>query len=218
MSVKFTAGTQFFIGTYAASTFNITGITNANPAVASLSAGHGIVAGELMALKIGWSRLNDRIVRASAVATNDATLEGVNALSTALYAPGSGVGTGQEINAAGWTEITQVLEDWAPSGGDIKWGELQYAATDIGVRYPRGRNPVTLSLPYAFDAALPWLATLRTATDAATALPFRIQYPDGSKVYANAIFSLRDVPSPRDGALVDNIDLSLMARPVSYAS
>lgn len=218
MGIKFTAGTQFHIGTYAGTTFNVTGITNANPAVATLSASHGVSPADLISLGVGWSRLNDRIVRVSAVATNDATLEGVNSLNTAQYAPGSGVGTGREVTIGGWTEITQVLEDWAPSGGDLNWGELQYAATDIGVRYPRKRNPITLSLPYAFDAALPWLATLRLATDLSTAYPFRITYPDGAKAYANAIFNMRDVPQPRDGALVDTIDLSLAARPMLYAS
>ena len=218
MGIKYSAYTQFFIGSYTGAGFTISAFSNANPGVATLSAAHGIVANDLMSLKSGWSRFNDRIFRASAVASNDVTVEGANSSDTSVFAVGSGIGSGKEVNSAGWTEITQVLDDWAPSGGDLQWGELQYAASDIGIRYPRKRNPITFSLPYAYDAALPWLATLRAATDAAAALPFLIRYQDGSKAYANAVFSLRDLPQPRDGALVDTIDLSLMARPVVYTS
>ena len=120
--------------------------------------------------------------------------------------------------AANWIEITQVLEDWAPSGGDINWGEVKYAAADAGIRFPRSRNATTFSLPYAFDAALPWLAAVRLASELRTPRPFRIRYPSGALAYAMAYFTLRDVPAPQDGALVDVIDLSLLTQPTQYAS
>ena len=218
MSNVLTTGTIFAIGALSGVNFTLAAVSNANPAVAQLSAAHGIAPNELMALKSGWSRLNDRIVRAAAVATNDVTLEGINSLNTSVFLPGSGVGTGQEVTAGAWVEITQVLEDWAPSGGDINWGQLQYAATDIGVRYPRSRNPVTMSLPFAFDASLPWLPTVRLASELRTPVPFRIRYPSGALAYAMAYFNLRDSPQPQDGALVDQLDLSLLTQPTLYAS
>lgn len=218
MSVLLTSGTLFAIGTYSGTAPTISAITNANPAVATLSVGHAVIVGDLISITSGWSRLNDRIVRASAVATNDVTLEGINSLATSIYPAGGGVGSCKEVTTAGWTEITQVLDSWAPSGGEINWGQLQYAASDIAIRFPRGRAPVTLSLPFAFDPALPWLAALRNASDLRTPFPLRISYPSGAKAYANAIFNLRDMPTAQDGALVDVLDLSLMTVPTLYAS
>jgi hypothetical protein len=60
---------------------NMTAITNAAEAVATLAAGHGVVVGDFLEVTSGWDLLNGRIVRAKTVATNDITFETINTTS-----------------------------------------------------------------------------------------------------------------------------------------
>ena len=93
MSVTKTSGTQFAIGSTYGSASNMTAITNANPAVATLAGGHSVVVNDFIELTSGWDLANGRIFRVSAVATNDVTLEGFNATDTSKYPAGTGTGT-----------------------------------------------------------------------------------------------------------------------------
>ena len=103
MAVTNATGTIVAIAsTYAASS-NMTAITNATEAVATLAAAHGVVVGDYLEVTSGWDRLNARIVRAKTVATNDITFETINTTSTTSYPTGTGTGTIRRITA--WTSL-----------------------------------------------------------------------------------------------------------------
>ena len=63
MSITLATGTQVAIASTYGTGFTITAISNANPAVATLSAAHGVVVNDLIEITSGWDRLNGRVVR-----------------------------------------------------------------------------------------------------------------------------------------------------------
>lgn len=214
MAITLATGTVFaYASTYGAS-FNITAITNASEAVATLGVGHGTVVGDYLEVTSGWDRLNGRIVRAKTVATNDVTFELINTTSTTLYPAGTGTGTVRRITA--WTNVSQVGVDFSVSGGDQQYADITTIADAIQKQIPTQRTPVSVVLPLFDDPTLAWVAGLRTVSETATATGFRASFPNGSKLVANAYYSLRDVPTVSDSTLRGEIAVAFAAAPVRY--
>jgi len=216
MAITKTVGTQFAIGTTYGTQFTVTAITNANPAVATLSASHGVAVGDFIELTSGWDLANKRVFRASAVATNDVTLEGFNTSDTNLYPAASGTGTGREITA--WTQITQVTPDFGVSGGDQNFADTTTVANLIRTQIPTDRNPVTVSIPCFFDPSLSWFSAVQTAAASGSPYVFRMIFPNSSRMVASAYWSIRGIPTNSDGTLRDQIDLSFAAMPTVYST
>ena len=216
MSITKTAGTQFAIGSTYGTQFTVTAISNANPAVATLSASHGVVVGDFIELTSGWDLANGRIFRASAVATNDVTLEGFNTSDTSKYPAGTGTGTGREITA--WTTLSQISPDFGVAGGEQNFADTTFVSNLIRTQIPTDRNPITCTLPVFYDPTLAWFSTVRTAADAATPYAFRMIFPNNSRLVVGAYWSLRGVPTNQDGTLRDAIDLSFIGQPTVYST
>lgn len=85
MAIIIATGTGVDIASTYGASVNMTAITNATEAVATLAAGHGVVVGDFLEVTSGWQRLTGRIVRVKTVATNDVTLESINTSSTSLF-------------------------------------------------------------------------------------------------------------------------------------
>lgn len=216
MSIVKTTGTQFAIGSAFGTQFTVTAITNASPAVATLSAAHGVVPNDIIELTSGWDLANLRIFRVSAVATNDVTLEGFDTTDTAKYPAGAGTGTGREIST--WTSITQVTVDYAVSGGDQNYADTTTIANTNRQQIPTDRNPYTCTLPHFYDSAASWRATVRTAAAAASPYPFRMVFPNSSRLLVSGYWSLRDVPTNTDSTLRDEVVISFINSPTVYAT
>lgn len=216
MSITKTPGTQFAIGSTYGVTFTVTAITNANPAVATLSVSHGVIVGDFIELTSGWDLVNGRIFRVSAVATNDVTLEGLNTTDTTRFPAGTGIGTGREITA--WTTLSQITPAFGVSGGDQNFADTTFVSNVIKTQIPTDRNPITVSLPFFYDPTLAWFATVRTASDAGTPYAFRMIFPNNSRLVVGAYWSLRGVPTSEDSTLRDSIDLSFVGQPTVYAT
>ena len=216
MSVTKTPGTQFFIGSTYGATKNMSAITNANPAVATLEASHGVIVGDFIELTSGWDLANGRVFRASAVATNDVTLEGFNTLDTNKYPATTGVGTVREITA--WTSLSQITPAFAVNGGEQNFADTTTVANSIRTQIPTDRNPIKVTLPFFFDPTLAWFATVRTAADAASPYAFRMIFPNNSRMVVGAYWSLRGVPTSEDSTLRDVIDLSFIGQPTIYST
>ena len=108
MSVQLPNGTTFAIATAYGTSKNMTAVTNASTGVATLEASHGISTGDFFEVTSGWSRLTNKIVRATL--TTDATdveFDGYDTSSTTIYAAGTGTGSVREIS--GWTQLQQIL-------------------------------------------------------------------------------------------------------------
>lgn len=216
MSITLANGSVLAIASTYGSSSNMTAITNASEAVATLAGGHGVVVGDYLEVTSGWDRLNGRIVRAKTVATNDVTFENIDTSSTTRYPAGTGTGSIRRITA--WVNLSQI-QSLDPGGGEIQFIDITTIADQIQKQIPGTRNAVNVSMTFFDDPTLGWYATVRAASEAATATGFRVSFPNGSKLVSNAYWSLQTTPSIGNNApLTARIDLSYAAEPVRYAT
>lgn len=216
MAITRSTGTLVAIASTYGSISNMTAITNAANAVATLAAGHGVVVGDFLEVTSGWDRLNGRIVRVSAVASNDVTFEGINTVSTSAYPAGTGTGSVRRITA--WTSISQITSGLSVSGGDPQFADITTLTDTIQKQIPTTRTPVQVTLPVFYDPALAWWNTVLAASDAATPVAMRMIFSNNSRLVANGYWSLRQVPTVEDSTLRGEISVSFFADPTTYAT
>jgi len=205
--------TASIASTYGASKA-MSAVTNANPAVATLEAAHGVIVGDIIHINSGWELLDNRVVRVSAVSTNDVTLEGVNTVDTDLYPPGTGAGNVREVTA--WTEITQITRNLGVSGGETTYADTSTLKNRQDQRLPVSRTPVDVQLPVFDDPALAWVPIVQAADAVETA--GRFVYPNGSRTLYSGFFTVGDVATVEDSTLRNRVDVSFAARPIRYAT
>lgn len=216
MAITLSTGTQVAVASTYGSAVNITAITNAAEAVATLAAGHGVVVGDFLEITSGWDLLSGRIVRAKTVSTNDVTLEGINTTSTANYPAGSGTGTLRRITA--WTSVTQV-QSISTSGGDQQFADITTIVDRTQKQIPTTRSPQEISLTVFDDPALSWYAPVMSLSDSSTPGAMRLVFPNGSRLVANGYWSLQKTPAVSPNApLTAAISFSSLAEPTRYAT
>lgn len=216
MSVSVPNGSLVHIASGYGASKTMSAVTNANPGVATLEASHGIIVGDVFEVTSGWSRLTNKIVRASVVSTNDVSLESQNTTSTSIYAAGSGTGSIREIS--GWTQLAQILDSQS-NGGEQQFLEYQFLEDDQQKRIPTTKSASGLQLQIADDPTLAGYILCETANDDRLQRAVRITLPNGSKLYYNAYVSLNKTPSMNVNQLMSvEVTLSLLAEPVRYAT
>lgn len=216
MSITLATGTQFAIASAYGTSSNITAITNAAEAVATLAAGHGVVVGDILEITSGWGLLNGRLARAKTVATNDVTLEGINTTDVSKYPAGSGTGSVRKVST--WQQITQ-LKAPSTSGGEQQYADISTLDDVNDKQMPSSRSALALSLEVMDDPSLGWYATVQAAQDAGAPKGVRISTPNGAKVYGNAYWTMAQVPTvERNQPLRLKVDLTFAAQTTRYAS
>lgn len=216
MAITLSTGVSLAIAkTYAASS-NMTALTNATEAVATLTPAHGVIVGDYLEVSSGWGLLDKRIVRAKTVVTNDVTFEGVNTLNATQYPSGTGIGSIRRITA--WSALSQV-KGMSASGGDMQFANISAIDDVVAKQVPTIRNAVTMTVDVFDDPTLAWYADVGMASDARTPYGLRMSFPNGSKLVSNAYWSLQRVPSvTANDALMTQISLSYAAEPIRYAT
>lgn len=189
-------------------------ITNAAPAVATLSAGHGIVAGDYIEVTSGWSRLTDKVVRAGTVTSNDVELLGIDSTLTSVYSVGGGAGSVRKVT--GWTQLSQILQSTS-SGGEQQFLEYQFLESDAQKRIPTFKSAAGLSFSIADDPTLAGYILASKANDDRLPRAVRITLPNGAVIVYNAYISLNKTPSLTVNEIMAcEITLSLLNEPVRY--
>lgn len=216
MAITLAIGTTVSIASTYGVSKTMSAVTNANPAVATLEASHGVIVGDVIQIVSGWDLLNGRVVRVSAVATNDVTLEGVDTSDTNKFPPGSGTGSVREITA--WTEITQIKRTFQVSGGTQNFADTSTLKNHDDTRIPTSRAPYDVQLPVFDDPNAAFYSVVGTADDTATDTAGRFVFPNGSKTYFNAYWTIGRVATTENDTLKNDISASFAARPIRYAS
>lgn len=158
----------------------VTGVTNANPGVAT-SAAHGLSNGDIVVFSVssGMVELDGQAVRVSAVDTNTFTLEGLDTTDYSTWVSG----TAEEILT--WSTIAGAqqasMPDPAPNKIDIttlidKSKQYAYGLPDA----PDG------TISGLYDPANAGVAIVKAATKANAAKVFRISWAGGQYTYFNA--------------------------------
>jgi hypothetical protein len=216
MSISLPNGALVAIAASYGTVKTLDALTNANPGVATLEASHGIIVGDIMEVTSGWSRLTDKIVRASVVATNAITFEGIDTSLTSIYPAGTGTGTIREVT--GWTQLSQILSS-SSNGGEQQFLEYQLLEADAKKRIPTFKNPAGLSFSIADDPSLAGYILAAVANDDRLPRAVRVTLPSGSKIYYNCYISLNKTPSLSvNEVMACEVTLSMLAEPVRYAS
>ncbi len=216
MSITLATGTLVAVASTYGSGFTITAISNANPAVATLSSSHGVIVGDFIEITSGWDLLNGRIVRVSAVSTNDVTLEGIDTSSTSRFPAGTGTGTGREITA--WTNITQI-QSVSTGGGDQNYADISTIVDRTQKQIPTTRQAQTIEFVVFDDPSLSYYSVVQTAAEASALTGLRLIFPNSSRLLANGYFSLQKTPDVNVNApLTAKISFSAAADAVRYAS
>lgn len=216
MAFTLATGTQVAIASTYGVAVNMTALTNAAEAVATLGAGHGVIVGDILEVTSGWDLLTGRLVRAKTVVTNDITFELINTVSTTNYPAGAGVGTIRRITA--WTPITQI-QGLGTSGGDQSFADITTITDRTQKQIPTTRSPQQIDITVFDDPALAWYATVMTASDTSTPTGMRIVFPNNSRLLANGYFSLQKTPTVAANApLTAAIGFSSLADPMRYAT
>lgn len=191
-------------------------VSNATEAVATLEASHGVIVGDFIEVTSGWSRLNKRVVRASAVATNDVTLDDINTSSTSLYPAGSGTGTVREIS--GWTQLSQILSS-ASTGGEQQFATYQLLEADSEVRIPTSKSAAGITFTIADDPTLAGYILAKTANDDRDPRAVKIVLANGAILLYNAYISLSVIPSLTvNEPMSIQVTLSLLSEPTRYSA
>lgn len=217
MAIYKVQGSSLAIGSAFGATKAMSAVSNAVEAVATLEASHGIAVNDIFhVVSSGWKRMNDRVFRAKAVATNDVTVEGFNTTVSADYPSGEGAGTVREIST--WTPVTQLLADISASGGGFRKSEVT-ELDDIRVRQITTlAEAVTLQFKAHFDPALAWFAPVLAAARSGNVYPYRITYPSGAKEYGSALWGFNPQGVPENGVLVCTIELDVQSDSTIYLS
>jgi hypothetical protein len=215
MAVSLPNGATIAIATGYGTSSAISAVSNANPAVATIGAGASIATGDIMVVKSGWSRLNERVVRAAAGGTS-VTLEGINTTSVANYPSGSGLGSLVEVT--GWQQITQILET-SSSGGEQQFVTYSFLEDDAEHQIPTVKSPVSFKFKIADDASLAHYSVLDAADLARTPQAIRLLLPNGGVVYWNAYVTLSRTPTLTKNELMGlEVTMSLVSEVTRYAS
>lgn len=214
MAVSLPNGATIALATGYSASAPITAISNANPAVATITGG-AVTTGDILVVKSGWSRLNDRVIRAAA-GGSAVTLEGVNTTNVSTYPAGSGLGSLVEVS--GWQQITQILET-SSSGGEQGFVQYSFLESDAEYQIPTTKSPVSFKFKIADDATLAHYAVLDAADIARTPQAVRLLLPTGSVIYWNAYVTLSRTPTLTKNEVMGlEVTMSLVSEVTRYAA
>lgn len=216
MAIISARGATLSLGSLPGTAKNMTAITNATAAVATLEASHGVVVGDYVYIRSGWPQLDKRIARASAVAANDVTLEGIDTSDTTVFPPGSGTGTVAEFTWA--TTLSQIEPNIQTSGGDLKTQDGTFLEHLQDQVYPDGFNAASWTFGYFSDATLSWLPAVRTAQTAQRERPFMLKTLGGQRFIYSSFWALNEVQSIENNSFRGQITLLHQGPPTIYST
>lgn len=193
----------------------ISAISNAVPAVLTVGT-HTVIAGDIIVLTSGWSRLNYKAVRVLSITSTTITLDGYDTTNTTIYPPGGGAGS--FIDVSGWTQVAQITAS-TTSGGVQQFLTYQFLEGDSQLRIPTIKDPFGIQFTIADDPTLAGYIAMAAANDDRLPRVVRVSLPNGGKLFYNAYISLNKTPSLTVNQLMEvTAELSLLAEPVRYAT
>lgn len=190
----------------------ITGITKANPGVATSTA-HGYTTGDYVTLTVqGMSQLDGRVARVIVLTVDTFSLEGID---TTLFDTFTG-GTAAKITF-GTTLATATGIN--ASGGDFSFIDTTTIHSNVKTQIPGIANPATFTFESIWDVADAGLAAFKAASDAQAQLAVRITFANGQKIVFTGYIGASLLPT---GGAQDVVKTSavitMYGKPSVYAS
>lgn len=215
MAFSIPDGTTIHLGTTFGTPVAITGISNAATAVAT-AAGHGFANGDIIVLKTGWQRANDRVFRVAASAAGTFELEGLDTSDTSAFPVGTSGGTAMKVTA--FTQVSQII-GISTSGGEPQFATVSPLESDFEIQIPTMYSAQSISMEIGDDPSMAGYQALKKAADARAIRPLLMQNKNGSKIYYYGYVSLNETPTKNKGQVdTVNSSFSLLSRPTRYAA
>lgn len=215
MAFQIPDGTTIHLGTTFGTTVAITGISNAATAVATAT-GHGFVDGDIIVLKSGWQRINERVFRVAASAAGTFQLEGLDTSDTSAFPVGTSSGSTMKVTA--FTQVSQII-GISTSGGEQQFATVSPLESDFEIQIPTMYSAQSISMEIGDDPTLAGYQALKKAADARAIRPLLMQNKNGSKIYYYGYVSLNETPTKNKGQVdTVNSSFSLLSRPTRYAT
>jgi len=208
-------GTTIHLGTTFGTPVAVTSISNAATAVATAS-GHGFANGDIIVLKTGWQRANERVFRVAASAAGTFELEGLDTSDTSAFPVGTSGGTAMKVTA--FTQVSQII-GISTSGGEQQFATVSPLESDFEIQIPTMYSAQSISMEIGDDPTLAGYQALKKAADARAIRPLMMQNKNGSKIYYYGYVSLNETPTKNKGQVdTVNSSFSLLSRPTRYAA
>lgn len=191
----------------------VTGVSNANPAVATAVA-HGLAEGDIVLITSGWSRINNRAFRVGAVTTDTFVLEGVNSTNTTFYPVGGGIGTAKSTDT--YVTINQVTAvEFA--GGDINFLDVQFLESDTQVQLPTVKSAISMTLTVADDPDQPYVSVVEGYDESREIQVLRLNLVNGNTILYTAIVTASNTPTVTINELLTRtISLAVQGTPTRF--
>ncbi len=197
MALKFPNGAQFGISTAIAAALATSGVSEADPAVASGITTGAITEGDVLVVQSTDPLLNNIATEAGTVATSTTDtveLAGVDTSDTTVYDFTGDTTT--LAKASSFVDFTQ-QGDPSTSGGEQQFWQGTYLEDPTGqqLSVPTFKNSKALTIPLYYDPSLPWYAALKAADIRKVPVVLRCSLPDGDKIYRYGYVSFDADPS-----------------------
>lgn len=182
MALKMPKGTQFGFAPVLPLAIPTTGISKANPALASIAA-NAVDTGDVVLIEIpGWPLLNNVVAQGGAESAGAIELLGIDSTDVVLYPGVSGAGT---LRKAGpFIDLDQQGEPSQSGGEQQYWtGNFLEDPTGKSLQMPTKKSPKTLTIPLYYDPKKPWYPALKTVDARAEPVILRAKMLGGDIKY-----------------------------------
>jgi hypothetical protein len=212
MATKTWTNVQVAMQSALGSAKTITGVTKANPAVATSTA-HGLANGAYVVIAaMGMWQLDTKTVKVANITANTFELEGVDSTSFDTFTSGSA----QEITF-GYTFSS--MGDFSTSGGDFEMIDITTIHDVTKKTIPGAASAVECSGNFNWDPADAGQVAMKNASEARVLRAMKIQFSDGSKWVFTGYPGYAGNPTGQAGGKVTSpFKISGFGRPSFYAS
>jgi len=214
MAMSTPVGTAYYVSQTFASAKTITGISAANPGLAT-SVAHGYVDNEEILLQVAWDLAKNSVYRADQQSADTFLVTGLNTTNTNNFVSGGGAGTAQKVS--GWLEIPNVLSI-SPQGGTARFVDVRLVKSLQGLKLPDGFEALTMTFEVGFDPSDTNWATLLDISRNTTPVAYKSVKGSGSATYGYGYFMMSEAPMQASGQ-VDRVQavFAALGRTISYA-
>jgi len=216
MAITLSTGATLAVAKTYAAPLSFSAISNASDPTCTVT-GSTISGGDYVEVSSGWGLLDKRVLRVKAGSSaTGLILENVDTSDTTKYPATTGTGSVRKVTA--WSQLSQV-KSISASGGAQNFADITSIEDVVERQIPTTRGAVTMTADVFDDPTLAWYTDVTAADAARTPYGLKMTFPNGSKLAANAYWSLLKVPTMGNKeALMTQITMSYAAEPVRYAS
>ncbi len=190
----------------------ITGITKANPGVATSTA-HGLVNGDIVVLTIqGMYQLDGRVARVANKTNDTFELEGIDTTLFDTFTSGTAelITFGTALSTA--TNVTA-------SGGDFDFIDVTTIHDNVKKQIPGLANPSTFSFENIWDVSDAGLVALKSASDSQAKRAVRFTFANGQKLYFTGYIGASLLPTGSAQEVVKtSVVVTMFGKPTVYSA